>query len=76
LDSSGRNIGNEKVSNGRKGKETILVDRTREREGKVKGLYSEKEQKTLKKKKATVSQTSVASNGGEEGNGTRHELHG
>jgi hypothetical protein len=51
LDSSGRNIGNEKVSNGRKRKETILVDRTREREGKVKGLYSEKEQEMLKKKK-------------------------
>jgi hypothetical protein len=50
LDSSGRNIGNEKVSNGRKRKETVLVDRTREREGKLKGLYSEKEQETLKKK--------------------------
>jgi hypothetical protein len=49
LESSGRKDGNEKVSNGRKGKETELVDRKRALPGKVEGLYGGKEQETFKK---------------------------
>jgi len=47
LESSGRKNGNEKVSNGRKGKEKELVDRKRAHAGKVDGLYSGKEQETF-----------------------------
>jgi len=49
LESSGRKDGNEKVSNGRQGKEKELVDRNRALAGKVEGLYSGKEQETFKK---------------------------
>jgi len=49
LESSGRKDGNEKVSNGRKGKGKELVARKRALARKVEGLYSGKEQETFKK---------------------------
>jgi len=49
LESSGRTDGNEKVSKGRKGKEKELVHRKRTVARKVGGLYSAKEQETVKK---------------------------
>ena len=48
LESSGRKDGNEKGSNGRKGKEKELVDREKVLAWKVEGLYSGKEQETFK----------------------------
>jgi hypothetical protein len=44
-----RKNGNEKVLNGRKGKENRLVDSKRVLTGKAEGLNSEKEQETLNK---------------------------
>ena len=49
MEISGRKDGNEKVSNGRKGKEKELVDRKKVPAGKVEGLYRGKEQETFKK---------------------------
>jgi len=49
LEICGRNDGNEKVSNGRKGIRNELVDRKWALAGKVEGLYSGKEQEMFKK---------------------------
>jgi hypothetical protein len=49
LESTGRNDGNEKGSNGRKGKEKELIDRKGALAEKVKGSYCRKEQERCKK---------------------------